>query len=184
MDPSPTIPTYKVKGKVFYGQEPLSGESTTTECGGNYQLLAVDHTSCGQWRQRRWIQLTGCSPHLMSSTPWTNVLHGVSMYCTRGSNTRPRLCQTNALLVRPLRVYKTRKEKIVEDKKGYSSFDKYKVLALLLKPASPTTSNAGSARSFHRERWIKVLWDSAASRRILYRCATRAPRVHWHRGHR
>ena len=29
------------KGKVFYGQEPLSGESTTTEYGFNYQLLAV-----------------------------------------------------------------------------------------------------------------------------------------------
>ena len=32
---------YKGKGKVFYGQEPPSGESTTTECGFNYQLLAV-----------------------------------------------------------------------------------------------------------------------------------------------
>ena len=30
----------KGKGKVFYGQEPPSGESTTTECGLNYQLLA------------------------------------------------------------------------------------------------------------------------------------------------
>ena len=29
------------KWKVFYGQEPPSGESTTTECGVNYQLLAV-----------------------------------------------------------------------------------------------------------------------------------------------
>ena len=29
-----------VKKKVFYGQEP-SGESTTTEYGVNYQLLAV-----------------------------------------------------------------------------------------------------------------------------------------------
>ena len=28
-------------GKVFYGQEPLSGESTTTERAVNYQLLAV-----------------------------------------------------------------------------------------------------------------------------------------------
>ena len=31
----------KGKGKVLYGQEPSSGESTTTECGVNYQLLAV-----------------------------------------------------------------------------------------------------------------------------------------------
>ena len=29
------------EGKVFYGQEPPSGESTTTECGVNYQLLPV-----------------------------------------------------------------------------------------------------------------------------------------------
>ena len=29
------------KNKVFYDQEPPSGESTTTECGFNYQLLAV-----------------------------------------------------------------------------------------------------------------------------------------------
>ena len=29
------------EGKVLYGQEPQSGESTNTECGVNYQLLAV-----------------------------------------------------------------------------------------------------------------------------------------------
>ena len=28
----------KVKSKVFYGLEPPSGESTTTECGVNYKL--------------------------------------------------------------------------------------------------------------------------------------------------
>ena len=33
--------TINVKGKVFYAQEPPSGESTTTECGVNYQLFAV-----------------------------------------------------------------------------------------------------------------------------------------------
>ena len=31
------------KGKVFYGQEPPSGESTTAESGVNYELLAVMH---------------------------------------------------------------------------------------------------------------------------------------------
>ena len=36
------------KGKVFYGQEPPSGESTTTECGVNYQLLAVI-TEVAKW---------------------------------------------------------------------------------------------------------------------------------------
>ena len=29
------------RGKVYYGQEPPSRESTTTECGFDYQLLAV-----------------------------------------------------------------------------------------------------------------------------------------------
>ena len=38
----------KVKGKVFYGQEPPSGESTTTECGVNHQLLTVI-TEVAQW---------------------------------------------------------------------------------------------------------------------------------------
>ena len=31
----------KEEGQVFYGQEPPSGESTITEYGFNYQLLAV-----------------------------------------------------------------------------------------------------------------------------------------------
>ena len=31
----------KGEGKVFYCQEPPSAESTTSECGVNYQLLAV-----------------------------------------------------------------------------------------------------------------------------------------------
>ena len=34
--------------KVFYSQEPPSGESTTTECGVNCQLLAVI-TEVAQW---------------------------------------------------------------------------------------------------------------------------------------
>ena len=36
------------KGKVVYGQEPPSGESTTAECGFNYQLRAVI-TEVTQW---------------------------------------------------------------------------------------------------------------------------------------
>ena len=38
------------KGKVFYGQEPPSGESTTTECLANYHLLAVI-TEAAQYRE-------------------------------------------------------------------------------------------------------------------------------------
>ena len=33
------------KGKVFYGRKPASRESTTTECGDNYQLLSVIYWS-------------------------------------------------------------------------------------------------------------------------------------------
>ena len=39
----PFVPVRVKKGKVFYGQEPSSGESTTTESGVNYQLLSVMH---------------------------------------------------------------------------------------------------------------------------------------------
>ena len=56
------------------------------------------------------------------------------------------------------------------------------VLTLVLKPASPTPSNTGSARSFHRDtEWgIKGLRYSEVLQRgneLVYRCATRAPRV-------
>ena len=43
-----TAKTEKEKGKAFYGQELPSGESTTTECWVNYQLLAVI-TEVAQW---------------------------------------------------------------------------------------------------------------------------------------
>ena len=36
------------KGRDFYGQEPRSGDFTTTECGVNYQLLAVI-TEVAKW---------------------------------------------------------------------------------------------------------------------------------------
>ena len=38
----------KGKGKVFYEQEPPSGESNTTEYGVNYQILAAI-TEVAQW---------------------------------------------------------------------------------------------------------------------------------------
>ena len=52
-----------------------------------------------------------------------------------------------------------RNGKAVEDKRWASILGQLKVLTGLLKPASPTPSNTGSARSFHRdtERRIKDL---------------------------
>ena len=47
---------YWYKGKVFYGQEPPSGEYTATECGVNYQLLAVIYWSSPMGNS--WLQLT------------------------------------------------------------------------------------------------------------------------------
>ena len=38
---SPCVYSSTKKGKVFYGQEPSSEESTTTECVVKHQLLAV-----------------------------------------------------------------------------------------------------------------------------------------------
>ena len=116
----------KVKGKVVYGQEPPSGESTTTECGVNYQLLAVitevaqcGAPSCSQpqpatdngvrdGRSNRSIR----TPHpTQGSTQWAPRI----AHCNAGCKSKHLLhwvsrepmtseCQTNALPVRPLRV--------------------------------------------------------------------------------
>ena len=84
----------KVK-KVFYGQEPPSEESTTTECGVNYQLLAVitEVAQCGTNSCSRpqlatdngardgrsnWLV---APPTLMSSAPELHVLQGVNAAC-------------------------------------------------------------------------------------------------------
>ena len=69
---------------VFYGQEPPSGESTTTECAVNSQLLAVI-TEVAQWGTPSWSQLGPATdngvrddifkwlvapPTLIGSNPW------------------------------------------------------------------------------------------------------------------
>ena len=61
--------THKGKKVDSYGQEPPSGESTSTECGVNYQLLAVI-TEVAQWgslvavdhNQRRIMALETVDP--------------------------------------------------------------------------------------------------------------------------
>ena len=70
--------------QVFYDQEPPSGESTTTECGVNYQLLAVttvvaqfETPRCSQpqpatdndvrYGRSNWLV---APPTLMGSTSW------------------------------------------------------------------------------------------------------------------
>ena len=52
-----------------------------------------------------------------------------------------------------------KKDKTVGDKKERADHANRKALALLLKPASPTSSNTGSLRSFQRdtERGTKLL---------------------------
>ena len=109
----------KSKGRVFYGQEPPSGESTTTECEFNYQLLAVIHwsspmgssqlqsttTSYRQWRQRLKIQLTGRTSHpTQGSTPWSpriaqcNAAANHKTCCTLwAANVRPYAWPTHCL---------------------------------------------------------------------------------------
>ena len=75
---------YKGKGEVFYGQEPPSAESTTTECEVNYiyQLLAVMLL-----KQLRIMALETVDQidlplpptlHMQGSTPVLHVLHGVN----------------------------------------------------------------------------------------------------------
>ena len=78
---------------------------------------------------------------------------------------------------------KKRKGKRVEDySRDRAVYANKKALALLLKPASPTPSNTGSARSFknYTKRGIKVMRCCEVLQRgraYAYRCATRAPRV-------
>ena len=115
-----------IKGKVFCGQEPPSGEYTITEYGVNYQLLAVI-TEVAQWRtpscsrpqpatdkgvsdgRSNWVV---APPPTWAVPPELHVLQGVprptnrKTWCTnRDSNARPLVCQTNALPVLKLRVY-------------------------------------------------------------------------------
>ena len=83
---------YNKKVKVFYDQEPPSLEFTTTECGVNYQLLAVI-TEVAQWGtpslsqpqpatnkgardgRSNWLV---ASPPLWAVPPELHVLHGVN----------------------------------------------------------------------------------------------------------
>ena len=88
---------------------PCSGESITTECEVNYQLLAVIY----------WSSPMSCCQLQFHPPPYTGQCSLISTYCTvqmlatnrktccssRGPNTRPWVCQTNALPVRPLMVF-------------------------------------------------------------------------------
>ena len=83
------INTYvKVKGKVFYGQKPPSGESTTTECGFFYQLLVVIYCSSPMGssqfhNQLRTIASETVDPNDWShSPPYTGQYALSSTYCT------------------------------------------------------------------------------------------------------
>ena len=103
----------RVKGKVVYGQETHSGESTTTECWFNYQLLAVI-TEVAQWGAHSCSQpqpatdngiRDGGSNWLvtlqMRAAKSKDLLHWVNRERATSE------CQTNALPVRPIRVYIT-----------------------------------------------------------------------------
>ena len=113
--------------KVVYGQEPPSGESTTTECGFDYQLLAVitkvaqlGAPSCSQpqpvtdngVRNGRSNWLVAPPTLHRAVPPWAPRI----AHCNAGYRSQDLLhwvssepatseCQTNALPVRPLRVW-------------------------------------------------------------------------------
>ena len=107
-----------VKGKVFYGQEPPIAESTTTECGVNYQLLAVMYwsspmgnsqlqsttTSYGQLRQRLQIQLTGRTPHPHGQYPLSATCVVQISATSVGLERAATACEATTLPMQPLRV--------------------------------------------------------------------------------
>ena len=109
------------KVKVFYDQEPPSGESTTPECEVNYQLLAViywellvavNHNQLRTMASETADPIGWSHPHPQGQYPLN------STYCmlltrptnrktccsNQGSNTHPWECQAKALPMRPLRV--------------------------------------------------------------------------------
>ena len=127
LHPNQLIVLLLSKGKVFYGQEPPSEESNTTECGVDYQLLtvmllkwpnkelpvAVDHRQQRTMASQKvdpidWL----LPPTLHRAVPSElHVFHHVNpsyksqdLLLQPGANTRTWVCQANALPVRPLRV--------------------------------------------------------------------------------
>ena len=110
------------------------------------------------------------------------LLKEVSSARLRESDIHPISPKTPALQYQPID-RKKRNEKIVEDySRNRAAQANKKALALLLKPASPTSSNTGSARAFQidTESGTKVLLYCEVLQRggaQVYRCATRTPRV-------
>ena len=112
---------FPLKVKVFYGQEPPSGESTTTECGFNYQpppviywsspngelLVAVNNNQQRTMASEKVDTIDWPHP-----PPYNRAVPLSSTYCTLqcglgcksqdcctewAANVRPSGCQTNAL---------------------------------------------------------------------------------------
>ena len=82
------------KGNVFYGQEPPSGESTTTECGVNYQLLAV---MLLQHPNGKLPVAVGRSQLLTMALETISNLLSVTPHPTQGCTPRaPRIARCNA----------------------------------------------------------------------------------------
>ena len=96
----------KGKGKVFYDQEPPSGESTTTEWGVNYQLLAVmllKQPNCELLVAVDHSQLRTIVSETIDSIDWPLQPYPCSSHWDM--NMWPWVCQANAPLVWPLRVF-------------------------------------------------------------------------------
>ena len=111
------------KGRVFYGQEPPSGESTTTECGGQLsttlqystEVAQLGTPSCSRQPAKdngvrdgwsNWL----VAPTLMGSTPWAPRiarfkcgLQIAGLAAATGARTHVHawVCQANALPVQP-----------------------------------------------------------------------------------
>ena len=119
------VTSNKVKSKVFYGQEPPSGESTTTECGVNYQLLAVitevaqwgtpscrltvDHNQLRTMASETVDPIDWLHPPPTWAVPPVHLVHSINRCssATAGierATLQPSACEATTLPMRPLRV--------------------------------------------------------------------------------
>ena len=97
---------YKSKGKVFYGQEPPSGESTTTECGVNYNvlkqpngelLIAVNHNQLRTMASETVDPIDWSQPPPLWAVPPERLAHIINQCKLSGNRTCNRSMRGNHL---------------------------------------------------------------------------------------
>ena len=107
---------------------------------------------------------------VVKETPWTNIVESLQIFenlkiiifiiiikrggqckVERESNVHPISPKTPASQYKPIDRNKRKGKTVGDNSWDRAAYANKNALALLLKPASPTSSNTGSARSFQRD---------------------------------